>query len=174
MIAISSFSQQEVRRLVQCSVFINKSPCYAAARVDLKTLNVAELHLASVYDFDRNEKYTSYLTASDVYEAEHGYKHVAVGDGIKCTINGMPLVFLPPVVEMFGPYNVVVGGFNALFDLLDAGQQKIPAMVVRNITRELPPFEYIPQAMPKSSLDVLGMTWTKRENGEHRHFVSAY
>ena len=174
MISISDFTQQDVRRFVQCSVFINKSPCYAAARVDLNSVMLEDLHLASVIDFDRDEMYTDYLTANDIYEADHGFMHYTVGAGIKLTIDGHPIVFMPPVVEVFGPYNVVVGGFNALFSMVDSGHQKIPAMVVRNVMRELPPFEYIPQPMPKSSLALLGMTWTKRENGEHRHFISAY
>ncbi len=174
MIALVEFTQQDVRRFVQCSVLINKSPCYAAARVDLKTIALGDLHIASIPDFDRDNMYADYLTCNDIYEAEQGYRHYAVGSGMKLTIEGNPVVFLPPVVEMFGPYNVVVGGFNALFGIIDSGQRKIPAMIVRNVMRELPPFEYIPQPMPKSSLDIHGIIWTKRENGEHRHFISAY
>jgi len=173
-VAVTRYTQQEVRRFIQTSVLINQSPCYASARVDLKELAIKGIQVASLPEIDRHTTFSWYLAANDAYEVVYGREHVSCGEGIKCTVNGFPALFLPPVIEVWGAYQIVVGGFCALFTAIDAGHTSISAMVVRSISRELPPFEMIPENLPKSSLEQASMKMTWRENGEHRHFISAY
>lgn len=169
---ISKVNLQEVRRIIQRQFRIHDSKCYANSVLHQTTVNPENVFVADILPFDREKTFPLYMTGADVFEVDHGYKHCEKGDAVKVERDGKWSVFMPPVVEKFGPYLIIVAGLYAFYGQVDEGFAP-HVLVVDNVTRELPPHPYLPERMPQHSYDYQYITMTRRDHGESRHFLSS-
>lgn len=159
---------RELLHYVKRGVFIGNNPCYADAVINHQQFDSHNLYVGSprILEFDREGVFGEVTNFLRRYQAMHGPSPFREGNG--CYIDST--LFLPPIIERYGKYDVLVAGFYAAYTFIDAGEA-VSGIYVKHVVRSMPAFKSLPVQVPARSVDIPRINFITQNNGYDRYFI---
>lgn len=136
---------------VRNNFFIKNSLCYKDCVITTARLPLTQLCVAQKLPFDRGGLFKEFNEFMDFTEAQfpNPFKKL---NAVWAHLGGREQLLLPPVVEMWGEYAVLVEGPLSVARDIDMGCKELAVIIVRPVSRRLPGFPNVPERMPTPSI----------------------